>query len=314
MVKSTNHIQISAKELLLKNKGCLEEVESSNIGFYYFTTIHTAEKILATDTGNYIFVSPISIMNDLHERELHSSNGSSIFGLCFCNSDMDNIPMWYLYAGISGQGARIGITAKKMYNFISNIEYVYAVDKMQIGRRLERGKDFDLEYGWIFYRQDKDCIKYRNQYFTLTDSLLSFEHENYLVKDIEWKYEKEFRLVFHLKGNPPERIAVPLDKKALVKSGGLSVMLAPELRPRINEKVKAEEYAKRLGIPSEKVKFSKLKIKMDLVSRNQYTIIEKFSDVLNNLNQRDVENVCKQMQSRQFCARSKAESEELSYV
>ena len=91
-------------------------------------------------------------------------------------------------------------------------------------------------------------------------------------------------------------------------------MLAPELRPRINEKVKAEEYAKRLGIPSEKVKFSKLKIKMDLVSRNQYTIIEKFSDVLNNLNQRDVENVCKQMQSRQFCARSKAESEELSYV
>lgn len=311
---NNSNMAVSSSYLIMKNKNCLNEIEESSNGFYYFTTVHTAEKILSETNENYIFVSPISKMNDLHERELHSVNGNRVYGLCFCNSDMDNIPMWYLYAGISGQGARIGITAKKMYNLIENIEFIYAVENFQIGRRLVRGIDFDLEYGWIFYRQDGNRIKYRNQYYSLTDSLLAFEHENYLVKDLEWRYEKEFRLVFRVKGNPPERIAVPLDKKALMKNGGLSVMLAPELRPRINEKMIIEEYARQFGLPAEKVKFSKLKIKMDLVSRNQYTIIDRFSDVLNNLSERDVENVCKQMQGRQLCTPPKTKSEELSYV
>lgn len=305
---------ISSADLILKNSDCLKAVEAGYTGFYYFTTAYTAEKILSNPDENYIFVSPISKMNDLHERELHLSDGDSVYGLCFCNSDTDNIPMWYLYAGISGEGVRIGITAKKMHFLLSNIEYVYAVNNMQLGRRLERDVDFDLEYGWVFYRQDEKRIKYRGQYYCLTDSLSSFEQGNYLVKDMEWKYEKEFRLVFHVKGDPPERIAVPLDKKALMKQGGLNVTLAPELSPKANEGEKAEEYAHRFGLPVEKVRFSKLKIKMDLVSRNQYAIIDKFADVLKDLKENDVENVCKQMQTRHFCTPSKAKLEELSYV
>lgn len=315
MDKAPDNTPIYATELVAMNNGTLREVQNSHNSFCYFTTVHTAEKILSSEIENYIYVSPISKMNDLHERELHSSDGDSVFGLCFCNSDMDNIPMWYLYAGISGEGARIGITASKMCRFISNITHIYAVDEMKIGRRLERGIDFDFTFGWIFYRQNEHLIKYRKNYYSLIDSLSAFENQNYFVKDVEWKYEKEFRIVFYVYNDPPEKIAVPINKKALMeKGGGLSVMLAPELRPKTNEEWYAEKYAKRFGLPKDKVKFSKLKIKMDLLSRNQYTIIERFSDVLNNLDEKNTENVCKQMQSRHFCAQIKEKMEDMSHV
>lgn len=68
---------------------------------------------------------------------------------------------------------------------------------------------------------------------------------------------------------------------------------------------------------------------MDLIARNQFTIVEKFSDVINNLDYNDVANICTQMQSRNFCfppdpifspnptnenVYKKTESEELTYV
>lgn len=312
--EENKNYRISSATLKSKNKDCLDEIEKCSNSFHYFTTVDTAEKILSGMSENYIYVSPINKMNDLHECELHRQTGNNVFGLCFCNSNIDNIPMWYLYAGISGQGARISITAKKMCSLIENLVYVYAVVDDRPARRLVRGIDFDLEYGWIFYRENENRIKYRDQYFSLTDSLYTFEKGNYLVKDLEWKYEKEFRLVFHVKGNPPERIAVPLDKKAIMRNGGLSVMLAPELRPKMNEKVEAEKYGKRFGIPAEKVKFSKLKIKMDLVSRNRYVIIERISDVLDTLKASDITPICEEMRKRFFCGKYKTKTEDLTHV
>jgi hypothetical protein len=323
MSNADSHTSITAADLILKNKTCLNEVEKANSGFYYFTTLRTAERILSGDKENYILVSPISRMNDLHERELHATTGTNVFGLCFCNSDMDNIPMWYLYSGISGQGARIGITAKRMHSLLESIKSIYAVENNQIGQKLELGIDFELEYGWIYYRNADKLVKYRNQYYTLADSLTEFEQDNYLVKDMEWNYEKEFRIVFHIKNTPPERIAVPIQKQMLMKNGGLTVRLAPELRPACEETLAREMYAQKFGLPEEKIKFSKLKIKMDLIARNQFTIVEKFSDVINNLNYNDVANICTQMQSRNFCfppkptnenVYKKTESEELTYV
>lgn len=120
-------------------------------------------------------------MNDLHARDLHMTTGTNVFGLCFCNSDMDNITMWYLYSGISGQGAQIGITAKGMHGLISSIKTACAVENNQIGRKLELGIDFDLEYGWIYYRNTDKLVKYWNRYYTLVDSLTEFEQDYYFV-------------------------------------------------------------------------------------------------------------------------------------
>ena len=49
-------------------------------------------------------------MNDLREADLHGAEKEDIFVQCFCNSDTEKIPMWYLYGGIVGRGASIGFT------------------------------------------------------------------------------------------------------------------------------------------------------------------------------------------------------------
>lgn len=323
MSNANSYPSITATDLMLKNRMCLNEVEKTSSGFYHYTTLQAAKNILSEDDKNYIWVSPISRMNDLHERELHARTGKNVFCLCLCNSEIDNIPMWYLYSGISGQGVRIGITAKRMHSLLQNIKSIYAVENNQIGRKLELGVDFDLEYGWIYYRNADKLVKYRNQYYTLADSLAEFERDNYLVKDMEWNYEKEFRIIFHIKDAPPEKIALPIQKQMLMKNGGLTVKLAPELRPIDKEIVEQEKYAEVFGMPAKKIKFSKLKIKMDLITRNQKTIIEKFSDVISNLKHEEVTNICTQMQARNFCLLPwnpnedtylKTESEELTYV
>lgn len=311
MIKSET-VFINARDLRLKNEKCLNDIAESNNDFNYFTSLHTAEKILSGDSENYIYVSPISKMNDVHERELHLKNGRNVFGLCFCNSDMDNIPMWYLYGGISGEGARIGITKTKMRDLIANIDHIYAVNDNKLGQCLKKDVDFTLEYGWIFYRNDEGMVEYRNRRYVLIDKLEEFELENYFVKDTEWSYEKEFRIVFHVYGSPPEKIALPLNKKLLMRqNGGLKVMLAPELKSAKNEEKEKEKYANLFDLPAKKVSFSKLKIKMDLISRNCYTIVERFSEVISSLEAKDATKICKQMKNKNLCVEEK--QKELSY-
>lgn len=298
---------IFSTDLIHKNRRCTEEVGESSSDFYYFTTVDSLEKILNCDGENYILVSPISKMNDLHERELHIKDGDSAYGLCFCNSDMDNIPMWYLYGGISGKGARMKITSRKMKDLISDIEFVYAVNNFKLGEKLYRYRDFDLEFGWIFYRENEEVIRYRDAYYRLIDSIDSFEKDNFFIKDIEWKYEKEFRILFriHSPKKLPERIALPLNKAKLMQNGGgLSVMLAPELKPRGDEAGEREKYSEKFDIPVSKVSFSKLRIRMNLLERNRYTIINQFSDVIQGMKKEEVSNICKQMQQDELCAKS----------
>lgn len=299
-------VPISSWDLRVKNKKCLNDVAESSSDFHYFTSLHTAEKILSGTSENYIYVSPISGMNDVHERELHSKNGRDVFGLCFCNSDIDNIPMWYLYGGISGEGARIGITKTKMRDLIANIDHIYAVNDNKLGQCLKKDVDFTFEYGWIFYRNDEGMVEYRNRRYALIDMLEEFERENYFVKDTEWNYEKEFRIVFHVYGSPPEKIALPLNKKLLMRqNGGLKVMLAPELKFAKNEEKEKEKYANLFGLPAQKVSFSKLKIKMDLIARNRYTIVERFSEVISTLEAKNTTKICEQMQKASLCVEEK---------
>lgn len=303
--------QITSGKLKEKNESCFPDIAKASVGFCYFTRIDTAEKMLSGDKGE-IWVSPISKMNDLHEREMHGFDGDYAYGLCFCNSEIDNIPMWYLYGGITGKGARIKITAKRMQKFIKSIEYVYAVDNSKKGEQLYRDIDFDIKYGWIYYREDRHLIRYRDTYYSLLDSLDRFEKNNYFVKDMAWRYEKEFRIVFHLRPQngrkAPEKIALPLNKKLLMKYGGLSVKLAPELQKEMASENGIVDYARKFGIPESKVSFSKLKIQMDLVQRNGDAILGEFPGILARVREDKAFRVCEQLQAAEYCKRADGSS------
>ncbi len=101
--------RISAVELLQKNKIDLDgnAKDFSQTKFWYYTKVDTVSKILESRSFH---VSNLARMNDKAEALLHDSDKEKVHALCFCNSRSEKIPMWYLYAGLSGKGAAIGIT------------------------------------------------------------------------------------------------------------------------------------------------------------------------------------------------------------
>ena len=117
---------ITAKELRGKNPPKVSEnLEiSSSYTFWIYTSIGNLNDILKS---GYFFASNLAIMNDKNEKELHPNNSESVHALCFCNSNTEKIPMWYLYGGITGKGCALGVTPAKMRDWIRMIKEVYVV-------------------------------------------------------------------------------------------------------------------------------------------------------------------------------------------
>ncbi len=71
-------------------------------------------------------------MNDQEEANRHLKDQERVFALCFCNSNTEKIPLWYLYSGLSGKGAALGFTAAKMMKWLESIQTVYGVKSRSI--------------------------------------------------------------------------------------------------------------------------------------------------------------------------------------
>lgn len=223
--ENKNNIEkyITWKETLYKNKdkSKLFDAISKADSFCYYTKNATFKSICNTDTENdkahYFWVSNLESMNDKDEANLHSNDKERVFALCFCNTKREGIPMWYMYSGIEGKGNRIRFTAGTMKKFISSINVVHPIignDNMKVDNSTEYilGKDFEIEYDWIYYidtkkgkntrtEYSKNDVFYRNKKYALTDEQVDFA-ESYFVKKYPWNYEHEFRIVFIFKTKP----------------------------------------------------------------------------------------------------------------
>lgn len=178
----------------------LEEKKLSHKNYCYYSSIYGIDSIL----GNQFFwLSSPSLVNDKNE-----TNDENEFFLCFSATDSENIPMWYLYGGIDGKGARITLKNSLMKKFISELEqkksvflvqykdenYSAIIEKTPIKYEL---KCSDVLY-LSNYENNSPCrIKYNNH----TNN--SFPSEQYsklnkkfkgAVKAVPWFYEKEFRI------------------------------------------------------------------------------------------------------------------------
>lgn len=192
------NITITSEELRNKNavdtNGKVKDFSKSR--FWYYTTMTTASYILQSHT---FWVRSIEHMNDKAEAELHGSDKNIIHALCFCNSDSEKIPMWYLYSGISGKGVSIGFTPGSLLGIIKTIDTVRGVTNEGESYEIKRGKDFDVEAGWIYYRKTESLINYKRKWYQLSDLENDFEKGNCFIKDYPWEYEKEFRIFFKIK-------------------------------------------------------------------------------------------------------------------
>lgn len=269
----------------------------SGYTFWQYTSVHAICNIL--NSGSF-WVNNIAGMNDKREANLHKKKKNDIFIQCFCNSDTEKIPMWYLYGGIVGRGASIGFTPGVMMNYINSIQYVTELVPIPggsvPGKRYEIGKDFELQVGWVFYTDDKYVddksananrsvrVNYWNKPVNVTNAS-EFYKDNYFVKDLPWEYEKEFRLVFINKtGKKIDRIRVDIPEEFQIRNDRkLKVRLAPEIR---SDK-EFEKYRQMILSKGEKyrvvVQKSKLEINMDLLEKNRNDIndhVQKNPDYL----------------------------------
>lgn len=259
-------IVISSNELKQKNDSELPEKASdfANYTFWHYTNLSTANLILE---GKSIYISNIANMNDLDEINIHYETKDFVHCLCFCNSNTEKIPMWYLYAGITGKGVSIGITPATMLRFIKSIKTLSTTDGNTI---LYKEKDFDIEYGWVFYRKcdNKSQVLYKRKWYSLEDSE-NFEKDNYFIKSYPWEYEKEFRIVIHNKTNKKYDKLVVNIEEIFEK---LKIKLAPE--------ISTEEFRELLPnlsgfkqFLSSMLQLSDLSINMNLCKRNYNSFI-----------------------------------------
>ncbi|MBQ8289372.1 MAG: hypothetical protein IJY01_00680 [Clostridia bacterium] len=217
--------KIGAKELRGHNpKSDLQVLKSKvkNLDFCHYTSLDALKKIIK---NKEIWASSFETFNDSHERKLHEGNKRS-FVFCVCCSKSEQIPLWYLYSG-GTNGGRFRITPASLIKLIKSIKTVYPViNGIRDGERpMHLGIDFTVEFGWVYYSRGDGFVNHRtDNYIMGRRNLELFVKDNLYLKDYEWNYEKEFRIIVNFVRDVEfERIAIPLDTRLIA-----DILLSPE--------------------------------------------------------------------------------------
>ena len=289
--------RISAPDLLALNPRELpgRARDFSRYSFWQYTRLSTADLILNTSCFR---VSSLREMNDLDEARAHQQEEAQIYALCFCNSNTEKIPMWYLYSGLAGDGAALGLTPAKMLQFIRSIQTVRGVcggQRKEEGDLLRVGAEVELRFGWVYYckSRERDQVWYRNKWYTVEDAD-AFRQDNCFLKAYPWEYEREFRLVFRNRTDRDYN-ALFVDIPPQVQRD-MKVMLAPEL----HEGKLAQGFAciGRTHTPRP----SELSIRMNLFSRHRGGLLEYLREELaRECPEIDAAAVCRAVQQARRC-------------
>lgn len=161
--------------------------------FWHYTSRESAYSI--EETHEFWFNS-VKKSNDLNERERCKDN---IYTFCFSQINIESIPLWYLYAGIDGQGVRFGLNTDEIKRLINTEEVIGVQNEGE--SKLKINKDFDIFSGWVYYKknnEDRILYYWRDKCISSKDNSTIIEYlesKNCFIKEYEWNYEKEFRIV-----------------------------------------------------------------------------------------------------------------------
>ena len=138
-------------------------------------------------------------------------------------------------------------------------------------------EDYNVFVGWFHYITNDGVEIYKNQkiakkYYSLSEAIrkLSTYNEQYFIRKMYWKYEKEFRIVVRFnKDIPYDRIAIRFPIKKIEK--GISIKYGPEISDE--ELVELSNEFQEYGIVNID-RFKSAKIQMNLVERNRSLLKE----------------------------------------
>lgn len=282
--------------------------------FNHYTKLETIEKIFSS-TSSYWHVSSLRSMNDRMEADRYGNKSNSTFAMCFSCGASERIPMWYMYAGIGGAGARISFNKQAFSNFCNSIDVVYPIinKKTDCTNALKKGVDFDIECGYVCYcnfdnENRIDKIKHKSRRYIIKDSKMeedAFFKDRFFIKNYEWEYENEYRIVFKMLKPLPEgieKIAVPIDG---IKNR-ISLTVGPEFSqnpPTLSGAIKQEF--------GDRIKHSRLKIKMDMLNRNKESFLAM---PMSDFESGEISKMCDRIHNEGFCKHIDMEQKELTHV
>ena len=235
-----------------------DEQAFRHTNFYHYTSLENANRIL---NGKQIRLTPFSkSANDLVEKDTYEKLGDNIFSLCFSTGTSECLPLWYLYSGIDGRGARIGLKKKTFRQLIENSTFLLQEIELDppYNARGEpvvlKRKDYMLKCRDILYagrdsqKADLYRIKYNGQVINnLSESIadnLKCQYQRF-IKGLIWFYEKETRIQVEVSNKellePAKNYVVILKLDDIYDD--ISVRLAPEYK-----EIEAEIFDKYEGI------------------------------------------------------------------
>ncbi len=191
--------------------------------YFHYTCLGAINGILGTRT---FWVSNVSKFNDRIDQKQFDTP-QFYFSLCFSTGINENLPLWYLYAGLTGHGGRIGFTDTAMKDMLNSATFELAkFDKdgnpVVICPLVDR---FDMEKSFrdVLYCGGDTKGNLSLKYNTMTNyKIPAFQKEklktsyNGFLKGLIWYYEKETRLLIKVIGNAAKKIQPGEDKKYCV--------------------------------------------------------------------------------------------------
>ncbi len=197
--------------------------ELHNHSFYYhFTSLEKVNKIL----DQYCFwLSDSSEFNDTRDKEQFAiqddssttPNYKKYYTLCFGTGTNENLPMWYLYSGINGDGGRLQFSQTLIRNAYERGKFTLCEicdgkPPIEIAV-LKDGDNATFNFRDVLYYKSDGCKNVSLKYNTMTNyrvsntefEIFKKEYRGFL-KGLIWYYEKETRIVIELSDELFERI------------------------------------------------------------------------------------------------------------
>ena len=220
----------------------LEGQEYKHSYYFHYSSLGGIDGILGNKT---IWISNFNAFNDKAEaRRLNKPE--MCFALCFSTGLNENLPLWYMYSGLSGHGGRIRLTPKGIAKLLNKATYELSErdsDGHPHGIRipLEPGRSIEVSFRDVLYCGDGSGGNMDLKYNTMTNHIFPFSQKEEInrrfegfVKSLIWYYEKETRLLIRLTGEAQKYIAPEKDYMVLLHFDDsvykmMSVTLGPEL-------------------------------------------------------------------------------------
>ena len=154
--------------------------------YFHYSSLENINSILES---NEFWLGQVKRFNDSNDSE-QFDDGNRNFSLCFSSGINENLPLWYFYGGISGQGARISFTKAKFKTFYENSKF-YLFPESKRNESIEiTENNASIKISDVLYFKEGENANRKNEIQLKYNNLT-----NYILKPEEFQLLKNHKKV-----------------------------------------------------------------------------------------------------------------------